>query len=88
LPAATTTTLGGIIVGDRLSIDSTGKLVATYTYTLPKASSTVLGGVKIGSNITNTDGTISLTKTNVTSALGVDPTTKYVTLDTAQTITG
>lgn len=78
LPAATTTTLGGIIVGDRLSVDSTGKLVATYTYTLPKASSTVLGGVKTGSNITNTDGTISLTKTNVTSALGVDPTTTYV----------
>ena len=78
LPAATTTTLGGIIVGDRLSIDDTGKLVATYTYTLPKASSTVLGGVKTGSNITNTDGTISLTKANVTSALGVDPTTTYV----------
>lgn len=88
LPAATTTTLGGIIVGDRLSIDDTGKLVATYTYTLPKASSSVLGGVKTGSNITNTDGTISLTKANVTSALGVDPTTKYVTLDTDQTITG
>ena len=78
LPAATTTTLGGIIVGDRLSIDSTGKLVATYTYTLPTASSSVLGGVKTGSNITNTDGTISLTKANVTSALGVDPTTTYV----------
>lgn len=78
LSAATTTTLGGIIVGDRLSIDSTGKLVATYTYTLPTASSTVLGGVKTGSNITNTDGTISLTKANVTSALGVDPTTTYV----------
>ena len=57
-------------------------------YTLPKASSSVLGGVKTGSNITNTDGTISLTKANVTSALGVDPTTKYVTLDTVQTITG
>lgn len=78
LPAATTTTLGGIIVGDRLSIDSTGKLVATYTYTLPTASSSVLGGVKTGSNITNTGGTISLTKNNVTSALGVDPTTTYV----------
>ena len=78
LPAATTTTLGGIIVGDRLSVDSTGKLVATYTYTLPTASSSVLGGVKTGSNITNTDGTISLTKANVTSALGVDPTTTYV----------
>lgn len=78
LPAATTTTLGGIIVGDRLSIDNTGKLVATYTYTLPTASSSVLGGVKIGSNITNTNGTISITKANVTSALGVDPTTTYV----------
>lgn len=78
LPAATTTTLGGIIVGDRLSIDDTGKLVATYTYTLPTASNTVLGGVKIGSNITNTNGTISLTKANVTSALGIDPTTTYV----------
>lgn len=78
LPAATTTTLGGIIVGDRLSIDDTGKLVATYTYTLPTASSSVLGGVKTGSNITNTNGTISLTKANVTSALGVDPTTTYV----------
>ena len=78
LPAATTTTLGGIIVGDRLSINSTGKLVATYTYTLPTASSSVLGGVKTGSNITNTGGTISLTKANVTSALGVDPTTTYV----------
>lgn len=78
LPAATTTTLGGIIVGDRLSIDDTGKLVATYTYTLPTASSSVLGGVKTGSNITNTGGTISLTKANVTSALGVDPTTTYV----------
>lgn len=78
LPAATTTTLGGIIVGDRLSIDDTGKLVATYTYTLPTASNTVLGGVKIGSNITNTNGTISLTKANVTSALGIDPTATYV----------
>ena len=79
LPAATTTTLGGIIVGDRLSIDDTGKLVATYTYTLPTASSSALGGVKIGSNITLANGgTISITKANVTRALGVDPTTTYV----------
>lgn len=88
LPAATTTTLGGIIVGDRLSIDDTGKLVATYTYTLPTASSSVLGGVKIGSNITLADGgTISITKANVTSALGVDPTTTYVK-KTGDTMTG
>lgn len=57
-------------------------------YVLPAATASALGGVKIGSNITNTNGTISITKANVTSALGVDPTTKYVTLDTAQTITG
>lgn len=58
-------------------------------YVLPAATASALGGVKIGSNITLADGgTISITKNNVTSALGVDPTTKYVTLDTAQTITG
>ena len=42
-------------------------------YTLPPATDKVLGGVKTGSNITNTDGTISLTKSNVTSALGYTP---------------
>lgn len=58
-------------------------------YVLPAATASALGGVKIGSNITLADGgTISITKANVTSALGVDPTTKYVTLDTTQTITG
>ena len=58
-------------------------------YVLPAATASALGGVKIGSNITLANGgTISITKANITSALGVDPTTKYVTLDTAQTITG
>lgn len=58
-------------------------------YVLPAATASALGGVKIGSNITLANGgTISITKANVTSALGVDPTTKYVTLDTVQTITG
>lgn len=48
-------------------------------YVLPAATASALGGVKIGSNITLTDGgTISITKNNVTSALGVDPTTTYV----------
>lgn len=58
-------------------------------YVLPAATASALGGVKIGSNITLANGgTISITKANVTSALGVDPTTKYVTLDTDQVITG
>lgn len=48
-------------------------------YVLPAATASALGGVKIGSNITLTNGgTISITKANVTSALGVDPTTTYV----------
>lgn len=48
-------------------------------YVLPAATASALGGVKIGSNITLANGgTISITKANVTSALGVDPTTKYV----------
>lgn len=48
-------------------------------YILHAATASALGGVKIGSNITLADGgTISITKNNVTSALGVDPTTTYV----------
>lgn len=42
-------------------------------YTLPNATSSTLGGVKIGNNITVSSGTISLTKSNVTSALGYTP---------------
>lgn len=51
LKVATTTTLGGIKVGDRLSIDENGVLDATYTYTLPTASASVLGGVKVGTTL-------------------------------------
>lgn len=48
-------------------------------YVLPAATARALGGVKIGSNITLANGgTISITKANVISALGVDPTTTYV----------
>ena len=42
---------------------------------LPAATSSALGGVKIGSNISNSSGTISLTKANVTAALGYTPPT-------------
>ena len=48
---------------------------SSSNYTLPAATSSTLGGVKIGSNITVSSGTISLTKANVTSALGYTPPT-------------
>lgn len=48
-------------------------------YVLPVASNTVLGGVKIGANLTNSSGTISLTKTNIVSALGYTPPTTNTT---------
>jgi hypothetical protein len=46
----------------------------TSNYVLPISTGSVLGGVKVGSNITESgDGTISLTSTNVISALGFTP---------------
>ena len=42
LKPATTSALGGIIVGDSLSIDSSGRLTATYTYTHPSATATTI----------------------------------------------
>lgn len=61
LPAATTSSLGGVKVGSGLSIDNTGELSADQ-YQLPIASSSTLGGVKIGSGISiASDGTISTT---------------------------
>ena len=43
------------------------------SYDLPKATDKTLGGVTIGSNISVSDGKISLSKANVTSALGYTP---------------
>lgn len=86
-----TPTSGQVIVAD----GTTGKLKssgftiaksvpsnAVFTdtvYTLPAATSSALGGVKIGNNITNTSGTISLTKANVVTALGYTPPTANTT---------
>lgn len=55
--------------------DLTNKPTIPAVYTLPNATSSTLGGVKVGSNISVSDGTISVTKSNVTSALGYTPAT-------------
>ena len=58
--------------GTNISISGT-TINCTYSYSLPTATSSVLGGVKVGSNITLSSGAISLSKSNVTSALGFTP---------------
>lgn len=62
LPEATTTTLGGIIVGDNLSVDDNGKVSAPAPYTLPVGSADTLGGFKVGSGLSvDANGVLSNT---------------------------
>ena len=55
--------------------DLSNKPTIPSAYTLPNATSSTLGGVKVGSNISVSNGTISIAKSNVTSALGYTPAT-------------
>lgn len=50
LPPATTSKLGGVIIGDNLSVDGSGRVSATagQTYELPAATTSALGGVIVG----------------------------------------
>ena len=65
--------------------DLTNKPTIPGAYTLPYATSSTLGGVKIGNNISVTNGTISLTQTNVISALGYTPSASDTTYGNATT---
>lgn len=84
--AATTSAAGFMSAADKTKLN--GIDTGANNYTLPTATSSVLGGVKIGSNITNSSGTISLTKSNVTSALGYTPFNSASTLPLAKGGTG
>lgn len=64
---------GTYTAGANITISGNVISATDTKYTLPKATSSVLGGVKVGSNITLSSGTISLSKSNVTSALGYTP---------------
>ena len=62
LPPATAETLGGVKVGQRLTVAEDGTLSADeQSYTLPVAGAETLGGVKIGQGVSVAeDGTISV----------------------------
>ena len=67
--------------------DLSNKPTIPSAYTLPNATSSTLGGVKIGNNISVTNGTISLSQTDVTSALGYTPPASDTVYNNATTST-
>lgn len=81
LPAngGNSTTVNGHTVNS--NVPANAKFTDTV-YTLPDATTSTKGGVKVGSNITVSSGTISLTKANVTNALGYTPPTTNTTYNT------
>lgn len=66
LPAATSGTLGGVKVGEGLSVTADGTLSTEGgggggSYVLPAATSATLGGIKVGTGLTITpDGLLSV----------------------------
>lgn len=56
-------------------------------YVLPTATAKTIGGVKVGANISYSNGTISLSKANVTSALGYTPPTADTKVTINNTLT-
>ena len=62
LPVASNSTLGGVKVGNNLTIDESGVLSANAGgYTLPPATASTLGGVIVGDNVTvDANGEISV----------------------------
>lgn len=71
IPIATSSTDGKMSA--EMVVKLNGISEGANNYTLPAATASALGGVKIGSNITNSDGTISINKANVVAALGYTP---------------
>lgn len=78
---ATASANGLMSKADKSKLD--GIAAGANKYVLPAASASALGGVKTGANITNSGGVISVTKANVTAALGYTPPTKDVAITSA-----
>lgn len=66
---ATNAYVGGVKAGG-----GNVKIASDGTISVPDATSTIKGAVKIGQNLTVSDGSVSLTQDNVSSAIGFIPT--------------
>lgn len=74
LPIASATTLGGIKVGDNLTIESDGTLNAEATeYELPVATSSTLGGIKVGAALAIADGVLSVNSDQALNSSSTNP---------------
>lgn len=72
LPPATTSTLGGVIIGDNLTVDGSGRVSAQAapTYELPAATTSALGGVIVGVGLNVAgNGTLSVNTTWLVSQI-------------------
>ena len=74
LPIASETVLGGIKVGNNLTIEEDGTLNAETTeYILHTASARTLGGVKVGNNLAINDGVLTAAVDSVLSGSSTNP---------------
>lgn len=74
LPIASETQLGGIKVGDNLTIEEDGTLNADpAVYTLPVASDSTLGGIKVGNKLSISEGVLSVTTDSSLSGSSTNP---------------
>ena len=74
LPIASNTTLGGIKVGNNLTIEEDGRLNAEeISYTLPIAADDTLGGIKVGNNLSISAGVLSVPVDNSLSSSSHNP---------------
>lgn len=74
LPVASETTLGGIKVGNNLTITEDGVLSAESTeYQLPTATASTLGGIKVGENLSINDGILTADVDSVLNVQSTNP---------------
>lgn len=74
LPIASSMQLGGIKVGDNLTIEEDGTLNADPAgYTLPVATASTLGGIKVGNKLSISDGVLSVTTDSSLSGSSTNP---------------
>lgn len=89
LPIASATVLGGIKVGNNLTIEEDGTLNAEATeYQLPIASASTLGGVKVGSNLQINDGILTAKVDSILSTTSTLPVQNSTITSNINTISG